>query len=61
MTTDFTFETHGFGKIESSEGMTNAAAYTKDCSGGRSDCCTGVVARSGAILVVEGFASDLDT
>ncbi|KRS10544.1 hypothetical protein XM53_20420 [Roseovarius atlanticus] len=40
MTSKYTFENHGFEEIEASEGMTNAAAYTKECSGGRSDCCT---------------------
>lgn len=40
MTSKYTFENHGFEEIEESEGMTNAAAYTKECSGGRSDCCT---------------------
>lgn len=40
MTSKYTFEKHGFEEIEASEGMTNAAAYTKECSGGRSDCCT---------------------
>ena len=34
------FETHGFEEIEASEGMTNAAAFSKECSGSRSDCCT---------------------
>jgi len=40
MTNKYTFETHGFEEIDASEGMTNAAAYTKECSGARSDCCT---------------------
>jgi hypothetical protein len=40
MTNKYTFETHGFEEISASEGMTNAAAYTKECSGARSDCCT---------------------
>ena len=40
MTSKYTFENHGFEEIEASNGMTNAAAYTKECSGARSDCCT---------------------
>ncbi len=36
----FSLRTHGFEELEITEGMTNAAAYTKDCSGSRSDCCT---------------------
>ena len=31
MTVKYTLETHGFEEIEASEGMTNAAAFTKDC------------------------------
>lgn len=40
MSAKHTFETHGFEELEVSEGMTNATAYTKTCSGSRSDCCT---------------------
>ncbi|MCY4005767.1 MAG: hypothetical protein OXE84_02925 [Rhodobacteraceae bacterium] len=36
----FTYEDHGFEEIKISEGMIGAATYTKDCSGGRSECCT---------------------
>lgn len=41
MAIKYTFETHGFEEVlPTDEGMMNAKAYTKDCSGGRSDCCT---------------------
>ena len=38
----YTLEKNGFEVIEESEGMSNAAAHTKGCSGKRSDCCTRV-------------------
>jgi hypothetical protein len=34
------FEKFGFAQIVVNEGMMNAAQYSKDCSGSRSDCCT---------------------
>jgi hypothetical protein len=30
----------GFAEISIEDGMANAVAYTADCSGSRSDCCT---------------------
>ncbi len=40
MQAQFRLDVHGFEEIDATEGMTNAAAYTKECSGSRSDCCT---------------------
>jgi hypothetical protein len=40
MSEKYTLENHGFEELDISEGMTDAAAYTSDCSGSRSDCCT---------------------
>lgn len=34
------FEKLGFAEITAEDGMVNAAQYTADCSGSRSDCCT---------------------
>lgn len=39
-TVDEHLKKYGFVEISIDEGMTKAQAYTRECSGGRSDCCT---------------------
>ena len=53
MTIKYTIETHGFEEIEVSEGMTKAATFTKECSGGRSDCCTRVCDNDATFIASE--------
>lgn len=36
------FEKYGFVEVAVEDGMTNAHAYTAECSGSRSACCTRV-------------------
>lgn len=45
MNNDKQFENYGFVELDIKEGMTNGAAYTAQCSGGRSDCCTRVCSK----------------
>ena len=57
----FTLEVHGFEEIETLEGMTNAATYTKTCSGSRSDCCTRVCSADATFVASdEDWAKFLD-
>ena len=58
----YTFETHGFEEIESSDGMTNATAFTKGCSNAaRSTCCTRVCSADATFVASdEDWARFLD-
>jgi len=38
-------EQYGFAEITVEDGMTKGKAYTKQCSGSRSDCCTRTCSR----------------
>lgn len=61
MTKEYTFEKHGFEEVSVEEGMTNAVAYTKTCSGGRSDCCTRVCSADASFVSSEeAWAQFLD-
>lgn len=41
----FSLEEHGFEEVKIEKGMVNGIAYTGDCSGSRSDCCTRTCSR----------------
>lgn len=49
----FTIEEHGFEEVKIEKGMVNGMAYTGDCSGGRSDCCTRTCSRDGNFAASE--------